>query len=65
MGRRFFCNRAPDYVSFSQKWPRAGSGRWRKRQLSKARRRYGRLTAKGHRARLPVHIESEVNYKGW
>ena len=56
----------PDYISFSQTWSgKAGNGRYWKRQLSKARRRYWKMLLRFGYARYPTRIEREVNYKGW
>ena len=50
----------PEWVSFSQVWPGAGVGRWCKRRLSKARRRW----QDSHRRGL-ASAEAECNYKTW
>ena len=64
MGNRYF-NDLPEYVSFSQRWPNPHIGRYWKRQLNKARRKYIKLELRGIRGREPVYLESMVNYKTW
>lgn len=65
MGRRYF-KKLPWYVSFTQTWGnKRGMGRFWKRQLSKARRRYAKNLLKYGRGKEPVGLESEVNWKGW
>jgi len=46
------------------RWGHAGTGRWWKRQLSKARRRIGRLVCRGQEPRRAPRYESECNWKG-
>lgn len=65
MGRRFFNERGGDHVSFSEKWPGVGIGRFWKRQLSKARRRHIKAELDGRRGKEPTHYEGMVNYKTW
>ncbi len=55
----------PYYVSFSQKWASERMGRYYKRRLSKARRKYAKEQLAGRRGKEPVGIERECNYKGW
>lgn len=50
----------PDWITCTQVWSGRGTGRWYKRRLSKARRRW----RDEHRRGLS-HIETECNYKGW
>lgn len=45
------------------RWPR--SGRWWKRALAKARRRYIRAQLLGIKGKEPTGYESEVNWKTW
>ena len=66
MGKRFFNERGEWYVSFSEKWSgKPGNGRYMKRSLSKARRRYAKCKLRGISAKEPTGLESLVNYKGW
>lgn len=65
MGRRYWNNRAPEYVSFSECWPGVGTGRYWKRKLSKARRKYHKMVIRYGRGREPTWLESEVNWKTW
>jgi len=46
-------------------WGRPGTGRWWKRQLSKARRRYARALLAQGRGKEPVRYERECNWKLW
>ena len=55
----------PDWLSFTQVWPGRGEGRYMKRRLSKARRKYAKQMIKHGRGKEPVTLESEVNWKGW
>jgi hypothetical protein len=52
-------------ICWTCKWPGPGTGRWWKRKLSKARRRYAKMTLQGIRYKEPNGIESEVNWKTW
>jgi hypothetical protein len=45
------------------RWSHAGTGRWWKRQLSKARRRLGRAHCYGRRAKSSNRYEHECNWK--
>jgi len=66
MGERYFNTYKPSHVSFTQTWgnkPRLG--RWFKRRLSKARRRYIKQLLWYGRGKEPTSIESEVSWKGW
>ena len=46
-------------------WPdRSGYGKWWKRRLHKARRRYAKAQLAGRRGKEPVGLESEVNWRG-
>jgi hypothetical protein len=66
MGRRYFDEYKPAWVTFSETWGNVPHiGRWYKRRLSKARRRYVRDLLRFGRAKEPTGIESEVNWKGW
>jgi hypothetical protein len=46
-------------------WPNQHIGRWWKRQLSKARRRYIKHTLRGIRSKEPTGYESVVNWRTW
>ena len=46
-------------------WGRPGTGRWWKRQLSKARRKYSKHMILYGRAREPLGWERECNWKLW
>jgi hypothetical protein len=50
----------PDYLNCTCVWPGPGVGRWWKRRLSKARRRW----QDSHRRGL-ASAEAECNYKTW
>jgi len=71
MGNRFEDQRRPNWLSFTQMWcGKPGTGRWHKRLLSKARRRFGRSVCRdGERAYSHMgsllDVESIVNWKGW
>lgn len=52
-------------TSWSSRWPAPHYGRWWKRKLSKARRRYAKMTLRGIRYKEPTGIESEVNWRTW
>jgi len=68
MGKRFVNDKlkAKPYLSFTQLWPNEHVGRWCKRQLSKARRRYARALLNGDRhPRSSVYWECECNWKTW
>lgn len=54
----------PSYVSFTETWGDSG-GKWTKRQLSKARRRYIKAILLGHLAKEPTGWESTVNWRSW
>ena len=54
----------PDYVKFTHFWPE-GVGRYWKRKLSKARRKFIKSFLKFGRGKEPVDLESEVNWKLW
>ena len=45
-------------------WSGIGIGRWYKRRLSKARRRYAKQMIKFGRGKSPANVETEVNWKG-
>lgn len=47
------------------RWPGVGVGRYWKRQLAKARRRYIKALLRGDRGKEPTHLESEVNWRTW
>lgn len=52
------------YIRWHKTWPRVGIGRYWKRCLSKARRRYAKEELRGAtHPRTPTHYESEVNYR--
>jgi len=55
----------PKWLSFSQIWPSRHMGRWYKRMLSKARRRYWKMMLRFGKGKEPTNKEREVNYKGW
>ena len=65
MGIRHFNESAPSYVSFSQRWSKAGDGKYLKRRLNKARRKFEKLRLRGIRGKAPTQLEGEVNYRGW
>ena len=44
-------------------WPGRGNGRYWKRKLSKARRRYSNQMIKDGRGKSPANYETECNYK--
>lgn len=46
-------------------WPGRRQGRFWKRQLSKARRRYARQLIRFGRGKEPTWYERECNYKTW
>lgn len=51
---------------FAERWPnKKGIGRFVKRQLSKARRRYARQLLQSGRGNPPTKWESEANWKCW
>lgn len=66
MGQREFKKLQKKYpfITFMETWPR-GLGRWMKRRLSKARRKYAKERLNGRKGKEPSGIESEVNWKGW
>lgn len=51
--------------SFSETWNSRGEGRYWKRQLSKARRRFSKMLIYFGKGKSPSHYESEVNWRGW
>jgi hypothetical protein len=61
MGNRFFNERGGDHVSFSEKWPGVGIGRFWKRQLSKARRRH----VKAELIFAAVEVKNQLTMKVW
>ena len=70
MSNRFF-DELPWYIGFARTWGnKPGLGRWYKRRLSKARRRWARLfctiedDAYRHLGGL-ISAETECNWKGW
>lgn len=70
MGDRFILSRLPAWASFSIIWPGAHIGRFTKRRLSKARRRFARSLCRfGDRAYRHVGnlagAETEANFKTW
>jgi len=66
MGNRFLDERLKGYISFTQTWGnKEGIGRYWKRILSKARRRYAKAELRGERGKEPVGLESTVNWKSW
>lgn len=70
MGNRFFTNRIYPGRTFSSVWPAEHIGRYWKRQLSKARRRFAKQICRdGERAYCHmqglIRYETEVNYKTW
>lgn len=67
MGNRFFNDRIKKaHGKFTRTWGNVpGNGRWWKRQLSKARRRYINALLRSGRGKEPIGLESEVNWKGW
>jgi len=60
MGNRQL-NKLYDWQSI---WYGRGQGRYWKRQLSKARRRYAKMLIWFGRGKEPTHYESECNWKG-
>lgn len=68
MGRREWYKKRQgrSWLGFTRMWPNSpGFGRWMKRRLSKARRRYIKSVLRTGRGKEPTRIESEVNWKGW
>ena len=55
----------PKYVRFTHIWPHEGFGKYWKRKLNKARRKYAKDLLKFGRGKEPVDLESEVNWKLW
>jgi len=53
------------WITLTELWSSKGSGKWWKRRLSKARRKYIKSLLKTGRGKEPTGIESEVNGKGW
>ena len=49
---------------WKQAWYGRGMGRWYKRRLSKARRRYARQLIRFGRGKSPANVETECNWKG-
>jgi len=45
-------------------WSGSGIGRWHKRRLSKARRRYAKQLIRFGRGKSPANVEGDVNWKG-
>jgi len=69
MGQREY-DKLPSWLDFSCVWSGPGTGRWGKRQLSKARRRFARQYCRdGERAYRHMgslmHWEGEINWKFW
>lgn len=65
MGNRFYMDRKPTWDYMAWVWSyKSGHGRWCKRRLSKARRRYAKQMIRFGRGKEPTGIESYVNYKG-
>ena len=67
MGNRYF-ERLPWYLNFTSTWGnKPGFGKYWKRQLHKARRRYWKALHRHGKThpRTPTHYEAEVNWKGW
>jgi hypothetical protein len=72
--RRHYHKRANDRLAWKRRtnsycreigWGNVpGLGKWYKRQLHKARRRYIRAELRGHRGKSPASWESEVNWRG-
>lgn len=55
-----------DAYHFTHTWGNsAGRGRYIKRQLSKARRRFWKSLVRFGRGKSPSNYESETNWKGW
>lgn len=51
---------------FSETWGNnSGTGKYWKRQLNKARRRFAKMTINFGKGKSPSHYESEVNWRGW
>lgn len=71
MGQRFTEESRPPRVPFMHTWGnKVGTGRWYKRQLSKARRRFGKaLVRYGEQAYRHAGclagVESETSWRGW
>jgi hypothetical protein len=65
MGNRYF-EEQPWWINFTHTWGnKPHLGRWYKRRLSKARRRYIRTLIRLGRAKEPIGLEREVNWRGW
>lgn len=47
------------------RWPGKKTGRYAKRQLAKARRRFTKNVLEYGRGKSPSHYESECNWKTW
>ena len=47
------------------RWPKRRVGRYWKRQLSKARRRFAKQVLRHGRGKEPTRYESECNWKTW
>jgi hypothetical protein len=65
MGIRYWNSRAPEYVSFSERWPNVGVGRYWKRRLSKGRRKYSKMILQHGRGKEPTYLESMVHMRTW
>ena len=57
---REFGKRIDPYASFTQRWGSVGEGRYWKRKLSKARRKWTDTHQRGLK-----HIETICNWKNW
>lgn len=71
MGIRFFEDRKPSWISFTGTWgTKPGNGKWYKRMVAKAQRRFGKLYCRiGERAYRHsgslVSWLSEIDWRGW
>lgn len=66
MGTRYFDELAKRHITFMETWGnKIGIGRYYKRRLSKARRRYAKDLIKFGRGKEPTGLESEINWRGW
>lgn len=54
-----------DRRKLSSSWPAPHIGKWWKRKLHKARRRWYKERLHGRRGKEPTAYESEVNWKTW
>ena len=50
--------------SWKHRWLGEGIGKYWKRRLAKARRRYIKAILRGDKGKCPLGLESEVNWKG-